>query len=347
MRPIDADVFCCNNTPSLLQQKVYDMKSTPFHTALLFLAFAAFCPLVCLAQVSREETLQKFHEDVGLAPDELRNFAESVRPLMAGMQTEIMTQMTENRNAMTPELQVAIMTDAMTNVGTKMREQAQTAFSLEKFSKLHLRMFQLFQGTIDASDKTNDVNVVVGAMGGNTILLAAGQPDVLELTDGQQKQIREIQRDVAIKSGIAMQQGVMKFMQTHPESQKQLQELYGKLEKAQTEQDKEALENQIQELMNSRLIPAMDDLKKILADGKAKYWQVLTDRQKAKYEQIMADIPDYLWQRMPQNMGKDREWRPGIMSWVPGMGAPEGGQPLREAPRQRPERGNERRFPGE
>jgi len=320
------------------------MNSTLFRNVLLFFALTAFCPLIGSAQVSREETLQMFHKDIGLEPDELRNFVETVRPLTAGMQTEVMTKMTENRNAMTPELQAAILTDAMTNAGQNIREQAQTAFSQEKFRKLHLRMFQLFQGTIDASGKTDDLNVVVGAMGGNTLLLAAGQPDFLELTDNQQKQIQEIQRDVAIKSSIAMQQGVMKSMQENPESQKRLQELYGKLEQAQTEEEKEILSNQIQELMNARLIPAMEDIKKILTDGKARYWRILTDRQKAKYEQVMADIPDYLWQRMPQNMGQDREWRPGVMSWVPGSGVPEGGQPLREAPQ--PRRETERRFPG-
>ena len=338
--------MCFDVTMPPLQQKVYDMYSTPYRNVLLFFALTVSCPMIGSAQVSREETLQMFHKDVGLEPDELRNFVETLRPLMTGMQTEVTTKMTENRNAMTPELQAAIMIDAMTNAGQKMKEQAKTAFSQEKFQKLHLRMFQLFQGTIDASGKTNDLNVVVGAMGGNTILLAAGQPDFLELTDNQQKQIQVIQRDVAIKSSLAVQQGTMKSMQDNPESQKRLQELYGKLKQAQTENEKEAVSNQIQELMNLSMLPALEDIKKILADGKARYWRVLTDRQKAKYEQVMADIPDYLWQRMPQNMGKDREWRPGIMSWVPGMGVPEGGQPLRETPAPRPRRETtERRFP--
>ena len=73
-------------------------------------------------------------------------------------------------------------------------------------------------------------------------------------------------------------------MQENPELQKRLQELSAKLKQAQSEEEKEALSNQIQELMNANLIPAMGDIKKILADGKARYWRILTDRQKAKYE---------------------------------------------------------------
>lgn len=295
-------------------------------------------------EMTREEILAKFHEDVGLQPDDLRNFMTSVQPVMGEMQQEMMKKMQEiGPKSMTPTIQAEIMIDAMANVGTKVQAEAKKNFTGDQYQKLNLRMFQLMQGTLDGCAKSDDVNVVIGGMGSNIIQLAAGPPDFLELTADQKDQIRAIQRDVAVKSNLALEESAKKSMEANPESQKKLGELYAKLKDAMPE-EKETLYEQIQQIQNERMLPAMAELKKLLADGKARFLRVLTDRQRAKYEQVMADIPDYLWQRMPQNAGKDRPWQPGLGSWIPGMGAPEGFESMREAKPQKPER--DRRFPG-
>ena len=138
------------------------------------------------------------------------------------------------------------------------------------------------------------------------LLFSVGFGDTLKLTPEQIKKVEALQRQMTTE----------------------IFQLVGRMQGASSE-EQARIRTQIEELV-------------------AKYSkmanEVLTDEQKAKAEKLVEDTPDYIWNRLPQNRGRTREWRPGTNSWQPGQGAPEGGNPNSEA-RPARERGN-RVFPG-
>lgn len=144
------------------------------------------------------------------------------------------------------------------------------------------------------------------AGGTQGMLFSVGLADTLKLTPEQVKKVEALQRQMTTE----------------------IFQLVGKMQGASAEEQAK-IRTQIEELV-------------------AKYTKManefLTDEQKVKAEKLVADTPDYIWSRLPQNRGRTREWRPGANSWQPGQGAPEGGNPNSEA-RPTRERGD-RVFPG-
>ncbi|MCL2118570.1 MAG: hypothetical protein FWH27_09115 [Planctomycetaceae bacterium] len=94
-----------------------------------------------------------------------------------------------------------------------------------------------------------------------------------------------------------------------------------------------------------------ETIRQFLTKQKSKLNALLTPEQKARLAQIQADIPDYMKKALGGVTTGDTDestvaWRPGVNSWMPGMGAPRDREGTnREAPRVREPRG-ERRFPG-
>ena len=88
-------------------------------------------------------------------------------------------------------------------------------------------------------------------------------------------------------------------------------------------------------------------IEELVAKYSAMANDILTAEQKARAEKLIADTPEYIASRLPQNRNRSREWRPGANSWQPGQGAPEGGNPNSETrpSRERGERGG-RAFSG-
>ena len=185
----------------------------------------------------------------------------------------------------------------------------------DQYQKVETRVFQAHTSLMRDIETTENPETLLGNFPVGMMQIVIGPPGVLEFTDDQKQQLLALQRRTAIDSaGVALE-----------------------------------LENQFPgsnpgnspEMMKAMI----EKMRPILLRFKRDYERLLTDKQKAKIEELMDDLPDYLWKMLPENRGKERPWRPGANSWKPGDGAP-GENPNREA---RPERViNEggRRFPG-
>ena len=143
------------------------------------------------------------------------------------------------------------------------------------------------------------------------LLFSVGFGDTLKLTPEQVKKVEALQRQMTTE----------------------IFQLVGKLQGASAE-EQARIRTQIEELVAKYTKMAND---------------ILTAEQKAKAEKLVADTPEYIASRLPQNRNRSREWRPGANSWQPGQGVPEGGNPIGEArpPRERGERGGGRIFGNE
>jgi len=140
------------------------------------------------------------------------------------------------------------------------------------------------------------------------LLFSVGFGDTLKLTPEQIKKVEALQRQMTTE----------------------IFQLVGRLQGASGE-EQARIRTQIEEIVAKYTKMAND---------------ILTSEQKAKAEKLVADTPEYIAIRLPQNRNRSREWRPGDRSWQPGQGAPEGGNPIGEArtPRERGERGGGRIF---
>ncbi len=125
------------------------------------------------------------------------------------------------------------------------------------------------------------------------LLFSVGFGDTLKLTPEQVKKVEGLQRQMT----------------------NEIFKLLGKMQGASAEEQAK-IRTQIEELVAKYAKMARE---------------LLTDEQKVKAEKLEADTPDYIWNRLPQNRGKTREWRPGANSWQPGQGVPEGVNTNREA----------------
>jgi len=125
------------------------------------------------------------------------------------------------------------------------------------------------------------------------LLFSVGFCDTLKLTPEQIKKVEALQRQMTTE----------------------IFQLVGRLQGASAE-EQARIRTQIEELVAKYSAMAND---------------ILTAEQKAKAEKLVADTPEYIATRLPQNRNRNREWRPGANSWQPGQGAPEGGNPNREA----------------
>ena len=124
------------------------------------------------------------------------------------------------------------------------------------------------------------------------LLFSAGFGDTLKLTPEQVKKVEALQRQMTTE----MFQLLDKMRGASPEEQLNIR-------------------TQIEELVAKYSKMAND---------------FLTTEQKAKVEKLIAETPEYIATRLPQNRNRSREWRPGASSWQPGQGAPEGGNPNQE-----------------
>ena len=124
------------------------------------------------------------------------------------------------------------------------------------------------------------------------LLFSAGFGDTLKLTPEQIKKVESLQRQMTTE----------------------IFQLVGKLQGASAEEQAN-IRTQIEELVAKYAKMAND---------------ILTTEQKAKAEKLVAETPEYIASRLPQNRNRSQQWRPGPNSWQPGQGAPAGGNPSSE-----------------
>jgi len=139
------------------------------------------------------------------------------------------------------------------------------------------------------------------------LLFSVGLGDTLKLTPEQVKKVENLQRQMT----------------------SEILPLIGRLQGASAEEQAN-IRTQIEELVAKYTKMAND---------------ILTAEQKTKVEKLIAETPEYIASRLPQNRNRSREWRPGANSWQPGQGAPAGGNPNRET-RTPSSSGGGRVFPG-
>ncbi|MCL2347724.1 MAG: hypothetical protein FWC50_05615, partial [Planctomycetaceae bacterium] len=239
-----------------------------------------------------------------------------------------------------------IAMESMVEMGDVMRETSQKHFNEEQRQKMQLRMFQMMRSITDDAIKTDDPAAATITQGTAPLELMMGPPDFLNLTEGQKKEIFDVQKETT-KAIQLTSQNVIQSNAKNPEGLKkfqEMQELAGKVQKAETDEERQEIAQKLLTIHSEMFKDAAPEFKKILKEGREKYDAVLTDAQRAKIKAVMEQIPEYLWQSLPQNQGKNRSWRPGLNSWIPGMGAPEGTENIREAKPESKEKG--RRFPG-
>ena len=201
---------------------------------------------------------------------------------------------------------------AMTDI---VRGELKDFLTADQYQKLETRVLQAHTSMLRGLEKeenSKNIETVIGNMPVGMAQIAIGPPSFLEFTEDQKQRLLALQ-----KSTILDLVGTgLEFQEKYPDGNPGTPEF---------------------------IEAAIAKFRPILLRFKRDYEKILTDKQKAKIEELMDDLPDYLWNMLPENRGKERAWRPGANSWKPGDGAPEE-NPNKEA---RPERVREgRRFPG-
>ena len=197
------------------------------------------------------------------------------------------------------------------------RSELQDFLTADQYQKLETRVLQAHTSMLRGLEKdenSENVESVVGNMPVGMMQIAIGPPSFLEFTEDQKQRLLALQKSTILDlagAGLELQE---KYPDGNPGGSPEVMQAF------------------------------IGKFRPILLRFKREYEKILTDQQKAKIEELMDDLPDYLWNMLPENRGKERAWRPGANSWKPGDGAPEE-NPNKEAKPERPV--NEgRRFPG-
>jgi len=193
------------------------------------------------------------------------------------------------------------------------RGELRDFLTADQYQKLETRVLQAHTSLLRSSETSDNPETLMGNFSVGMMQMAIGPAGFLEWTEDQKQRLFELQKRTildCVGGGLELEK---QFPNSNPgNSPEMMQELIKKF-------------------------------RPILLNFKREYEKILTDKQKAIIEELLNDMPDYLWGMMPENRGKERAWRPGANSWKPGDGAP-GENPNREA---RPERTREGpRFPG-
>lgn len=262
--------------------------------------------------------MQAILDDFDLTQAELMQLGANL-----GGRMEELREKFENRFREPPTLQnyrekVGAMIDEVGSaVSDIVRSEVRDFLSADQYQKLETRVLQAHTSLLRSFEKDeNSANMEIHAanLPVGMMQVVIGPPSFLEFTEDQKQRLFQLQRSTIIDLAGAG----LELEQQYP----------GGINQGSSPEAMQALINKI---------------RPILLRFKREYEKILTDKQKAMIEELMDDMPDYLWGMMPENRGKERPWRPGANSWKPGDGAP-GENPNSEA---RPERVHEgRRFPG-
>ena len=172
--------------------------------------------------------------------------------------------------------------------------------------------------------------------------LMGGQPDFLELSPEQSELVTKQLKETSVEAMMLTTQATVKMITANPEKLAEIQRLAGEMQNAETIEEQEEIAKKLQAVNGEIFKDIAPELKTIIIKGHEDYMRVMTDAQKAKIKAIMADMPDYMKNKLA-GIGKGGGGL-SLDSWVPGMGMP-GVNPNREAPRQR-SGGGGRAFPG-
>jgi len=289
-------------------------------TRIISLSLVALLALFTYAQPSFAQPritpeLQAILDDFDLTQADLMQLGVNINGRMEELRDKF-----ENRFREPPTLQnyrekIGMAIDevgpAITGI---IRGELQDFLTADQYQKLETRVLQAHTSMMRAVDEKENPNpeTLVGNMPVGMMQMAMGPPSFLEFTEDQKQRLFELQK----RSLIDVTGAALEIQEQFPGGN-----------------------DNTPGLMEA----AIAKFRPILLRFKREYEKILTDKQKAKIEELMDDMPGYLWGMMPHNRGKERAWRPGANSWKPGDGAPEA-NPNREERSERIREG--RRFPG-
>lgn len=108
----------------------------------------------------------------------------------------------------------------------------------------------------------------------------------------------------------------------------------------------EIVEKKVAEIHEKIKQLELEGIKRINKNFRTRFETILTDKQKAKLQKMKDEMPESLWKIMPGNFGKERPWKPGANSWMPGMGVPENIE-NHPAEKKHSRAGDGKQFPGQ
>jgi len=302
------------------------------------------------------ETRRQILEDLQITQDNMQGFNESFQSLIQDMaknaQPKMMAAVMERmKDSSSPpnqdemvKLSMNIMMDEMVGIQKPLNDKAREFFSEEGRLKLQTRMFQAKESLIERLKTTENLEVIQGSFGVETMFLMAGQPDFLELSPEQRDLIIKQQKEASMELFMLNYQEDMRLRKENPEIEAEMQRLVKEYSEAQSDEERVEISRKIQKIREEKTKNIVPQMKKMVLDNHENYMRVLTDAQKAKIKAVMADIPDYM-KRLLAELDKGEGGMGGLESWVPGAGVP-GVNPNREAQRERSGSTGGRTFPG-
>ena len=317
-----------------MSRKIVDL----FSVVTLF-----FC--ICGAGFAQEMGPNAYLDDIGITEEQWVQFQRSyivkIADLQQGAQervTKRVMEEVEKGNTPTLEMRMRFSIEELTFPEAEFyQSEMNNHFSAEQVEKIRVRNFQSFHGAMNGIEKTDDANVIVGISQFGSVQLTQGHPDFLELTPAQKEELKTIAVDHEVEATKLITESSMKFWQENPEKLTEMTELTQKISEPNSAEEIQKIMNRMSSLaaeMHRDIIP---ELKQLTVGNYKKFMAVMTDAQKAKIQKVMEDVPDYIWKTFPQNRDKDRPWRPGLDSWMPGMGVPDSASTTRETRPARPE----------
>lgn len=313
---------------------------------VLFLSFGSL--------VSAQDMDQKaYMDDIGVTMEQMQQFQDDfvagITELQQNAQQRIINRISEEAeagNTPTPEMGLRLaMEEMMLPMADIYQTEMNKHFSAGQIEKMQLRNFQMYHGIMDGIEETDDPLVIAAGSQFGTMQLVQGYPDFLELTPAQKEELHDMAMENAIEVQRLTLESTMKFMQENPERFQELAEAGKKITDAKSIEEQQEIAKGLQGIVAEMYGDKIPELKELVAKNNKKFMSVMTDAQKAKIQKVMDDVPDYIWATFPQNRDKDRPWRPGLDSWMPGMGVPGVGSANRETRQKRSQ--EKRTFPGQ
>ena len=219
--------------------------------------------------------------------------------------------------------------------------KAQELFPDDLRHKMQTRQFQLAESVMCRLDSLEEVTDVFCA---NSLVTGGFHydvlPDFLELTPEQHDLIATLQKNNEMERLFLMSRARVDQIEKSGE----LQALMDKAGHATNDGEREELFSKISSLEDEVFRHIAPQIKQLTQQYRENFMQVLTDAQKAKIEEVMADMPDYM-KSLFAAIDKQGGGLSILNNWQPGMGVPSVPNPNREAPRER-NGSSGRVFPG-
>ncbi len=284
-------------------------------TRMISFALVLAALLTCVRPApAQPPELQKILADFDITEAEVKQLAANLGGRMGELQQKFQDRFKEPPTLENYREKVGLLIDEVgPSITEIVRSEVRDFLTPDQYRKLETRVLQAHVSMMRGLESSEDPEVMVANMPVGMMQMAVGPPSFLEFTEDQKKRLFELQKRTILDCAGAGLEIEKQFPNSNP--------------------------GQSPEMMKA----FVSKFRPILLRFKREYEKILTDKQRAQIDEIMDDVPDYLWGMLPQNRGKDREWRPGAGSWKPGDGAPEENS-NREMKPERPREGP--RFPG-